>query len=75
MTREEIIKSLNEIHGSFIEKAYLLNVLEKILKLPWDSYLAEKFRKDRVPGLPSDFFCSFKINSWKVYMETEEDDI
>lgn len=74
MTREEIIKSLDEVHGSFIEKAYILNVLSHTLQLQWDSHLAYKFKDKRVPHEKPDFIA-FQVGSWRIVMETEEDNL
>lgn len=61
---------LLELPSDIAEKAYSIELIGRKVRLQWGSFLADKY-KDRVKASANKAFIWFKVNGWKVSMETE----
>lgn len=70
MTKKENMASLNKLPDSLVEKAYVLDVINKKLQLQYDSFIKDSlkfyFREEK------DDFLYYDYCGYRILMETED---
>lgn len=70
MNKQEMAGCLLELPSDIAEKAYSIELIDKKVTLQWDSFLADKYA-EYAKVKANKAFIWFKVNGWKVSMETE----